>query len=375
MKYKTIGASHTVVSAIGVGCMGIGGYFTRDSSSERKSLAALELALDAGMTFIDTAEIYADGYSEELVGKVCKDRRQKIYIATKVSPEHLRKNDMISSAEASLKRLRTDYIDLYQVHWPNPCIPIEETMGALESLAYSGKIRHIGLSNYSLEDLKIAGDVLQKESLAAVQVEYNLFDRSIESSLLPYCQENGIAIIAYSPLDQGHICGGPQRYAKLEPIAEQYNATVAQLALAWLIRKNNVIPIPKASQTKHVISNAEACNIEISDRDAEIIDDITVMNTMEVPANRIRVNDDESRQSNVYCNIEDAKANIYGFTPSPAELAHDLQAGKILKAVRVRRTTDKKCGYDYELIEGRIRYWAWVIAFGGERDIPVLIRE
>jgi len=297
--------------------MGLGGYFNRDNSTEIELLTTLRLALDQGMTFVDTAEVYAGGHSEELVGKACEGRRQEIYLATKVSPEHLHKSDLIASAEASLGRLRTDYIDLYQIHWPNPQVPIEETMGAIESLVGSGKIRHIGLSNFSLKGMRDAQSCLNKETLAAVQVEYNLFDRSIESALLPYCQEQGISVIAYSPLDQGHICGGPARRAMLEPIAERYHCTVAQLALAWLVRQTGVLAIPKAFKVAHVISNAAASDIELSAEDVSIINKITAGNLVEVPVNSIRVVDDASGQRNVYCNVEEARANIYGFSPSP----------------------------------------------------------
>ena len=375
MRYKSIGSDNTVVPAIGVGCMGLGGYFNPDTSADKEVVNTLRLAFDHGMTFVDTAEVYAGGHCEELVGQAIKDRRHEIYVATKVSPENLYAVALINAAEASLKRLQTDYIDLYQVHWPSPKIPIEESIAALESLVKAGKIRHIGLSNFSLKELQAAKGCLKNETLAAAQVEYNLFDRSIESAVLPYCQEQGIAVIAYSPLDQGHICGGSHRRAMLEPIGARHNVTVAQLALAWLIQHDRVLVIPKASKTAHVMTNAAASNIELSDEDVSAISYLTAGSLVEVPVNCIRVADDASRQRNVYRNVEEARANIYGFTPSPVELAREMQAGELLKAVRVRHTNDPESGYDYDLIEGRIRYWAWVIAFDGNRDIPVLVRE
>jgi diketogulonate reductase-like aldo/keto reductase len=375
MRYKAIGSDKTVVPAIGVGCMGLGGYFNSDTSEDKEVVNTLRLAFDHGMTFVDTAEVYAGGHCEELVGQAIKDCRHEIYVATKVSPENLYPADLINAAEASLKRLQTDYIDLYQVHWPNPKIPIEESIAALESLMKAGKIRHNGLSNFSLKELLRVQSCLNQETIAAVQVEYNLFDRSIEADLLPYCQEKIITIIAYSPLDQGHICGGPHRYEMLAPIATRYNCSVAQLALAWLIRQPGVMVIPKSIKPTHVIANAGASDIELSDMDAEKIGHITARNLVEIPIDRIRVVDDASAQRQVYRTVDEARANIYGFSPSPVELAYDMRAGDLLKAVRVRRTIDPTCGSDYDLIEGRIRYWAWVIAFEGKRDIPALVRE
>jgi aryl-alcohol dehydrogenase-like predicted oxidoreductase len=376
MRCKAIGANKTVIPAIGVGTMGVGGYFQPDTSADREAINTLRLAFRHGMTFVDTAEVYGGGHCEELVAEAIKDRRHEIYVATKVSPEHLGADSLMNSVDRSLKRLRTDYIDLYQVHWPNPGIPIEETIAALETVVQAGKVRHIGLSNFSLAELKKARSSLQKETIAAIQVEYNLFDRSIEEALLPYCRDNDIMVIAYSPLDQGHICGGRRCFEMLVPIAARYGCSVAQLALAWLIRQPGIMVIPKAIDPAHVITNAEAGEITIAEDDAEEIGRITGRSLVEVPVERIRVaGDDSSAKRQVYRTVEEAIANIYGFSPSPVELAEAMRAGEILKAVRVRKTGDAAGCYDYDLIEGRIRYWAWVIAFEGKRAIPVLVRD
>lgn len=375
MRYVSVGKDATEVAAIGVGCMGLGGYFNIDHSTDAETAANLRAAFDLGMTFVDTAEVYAAGHSEELVGQAIAGRRNEIYLATKVSPEHLKYADVISAAENSLKRLRVDCIDLYQVHWPNPTIPIDETMSALAHLVRAGKIRHIGLSNFSLKELKTAAACLGGETIAAVQVEYNLFDRSIEQTLLPYCREHGVAVIGYSPLDQGHICGGPRRRAALEEIGRRYGCSAAQLALAWLIRQPGVLVIPKAAKLTHAQANAAAARFEIDDEDAAAIDRLTAYAPVEVPVDRIRVVPDDAEQRKVYRTAEEARANIYGAAPSPLELAREMQAGEMLKTVRVRAFSDPEGRYDYDLIEGRIRYWGWVLAFNGERPIPVLVRE
>lgn len=370
-----VGGDSTQVPAIGVGCMGLGGYFAADNSSDAETVANLRLALDLGMTFVDTAEVYAAGHSEELVGQAIKGRRDEIYLATKISPEHLRRSDLIAAAEASLRRLNVDCIDLYQVHWPNPDVPIGETMDALGDLVRAGKIRHIGLSNFSLKELEAARSCVGDGGIAAVQVEYNLFDRSIEQNLLPYCRQHGIAVIGYSPLDQGHICGGPDRRAALDKIAAGYGCSPAQLALAWLIRQPGVLVIPKAAKPEHARANAAAGAITIGDEDAAAIDRLTAYEPVEVPVDRIRVVPDDAAQRKVYRTAEEARANIYGATPSPLELARDMQAGEFLKTVRVRPMADPEGRYDYDLIEGRIRYWGWVLAFEGKRPIPVLVRR
>ena len=160
MRYVKLGKTMTEIPVIGQGCMGIGGYLSRDTTHDAWSLHALKIGIDLGMTFLDTAEGYGSGHSEELVGQAVQGIRDKICIATKVSPENLSYNDVISAAEGSLRRLRTDYIDLYQIHWPNPTIPVSETIRALERLLHDGKIRNIGLCNFSLREIKEMADVL-----------------------------------------------------------------------------------------------------------------------------------------------------------------------------------------------------------------------
>jgi diketogulonate reductase-like aldo/keto reductase len=352
--------------------MGIGGFFRADRASDQEAADTLRFAFDSGMTFVDTAEGYAEGHSEELVGKAIAGRRNEIYVGTKVAPEHLAKRLLLSAAEESLKRLDTDYLDLLQVHWPNPRIPIEETMDGMESLVGSGKVRHIGLCNFSLNQLRDAQKFLQRTAVAAAQVEYNLFDRSVEAEYIPYCLANNIAIIAYSPLDQGHICGGPKGRYRVEPVAERLGCSLAELALTWIVHHEQVLAIPKAAKREHVTQNARAGSLELSADDLATIDRLTAGKLVEVPVDLVRVVPDDAGQRDVYRTVEEARENPKGFTPSPLELADQMRDGDFLKPVRVRPTAS---GHGYDLIEGRIRYWAWVLAFNGRRDIPVLVRE
>jgi diketogulonate reductase-like aldo/keto reductase len=213
--------------------------------------------------------MYAGGHSEEVVAKAVKSQRKEVFIATKVSAEHLHYDDVLKSCESSLRRLETDYIDLYQVHWPNPSIPIAETMKAMEHLAAEGKIRHIGVSNFSVRQTKEAQEALSKSSLASNQVEYSLLDRSIETGLLPYAEREHITIIAYSPIAKGEILQSRrgQRWQTLDEIASKHNKTRAQVALNWLISKKPVVAIPKAASLNHVRENAGAAGWQMSKKD------------------------------------------------------------------------------------------------------------
>jgi len=329
------------VSAVGQGCMGIGGYFSRDNSRDNYFVEMLQEGINLGLTFIDTAEAYGKGHSEELVGVAVKGRRNEVFLATKVSPEHLSYADVLSAAEGSLRRLQTDYIDLFQIHWPNTRIPIEETMSAMDRLVREGMVRNIGVSNFSLQELKEVCGVV------SIQVEYNLFDRTIETDIMPYCEKEKITVIAYSPLDKGNLATNKE----LKVIASKYDKTAAQIALKWLISHPSVIVIPKATSLKHIRENAAIVEFELHTEDFEKIKQLF-------------------SQGCVYIPIEQIKADKDGqFTPNPVDLAKSIKKGLKIKPIRV-----VPIGGGFKLVEGKLRYWAWVIAHEGKLPIPALVR-
>ena len=200
MEYRELGKTGIKIPVLGMGTWGIGGFSSRLFGEEDNVICALQLGLELGMKFIDTAEMYGHGHSEEVVAKAVKNQRDEVFIATKVSGEHLAHDDVLKACEASLRRLDTNYIDLYQVHWPNYRIPISETMKAMERLVAEGKVRYIGVSNFSVRQTRDAQESLSKSELASNQVEYSLAERSIEEDLLPYAQKEHITIIAYTPV-------------------------------------------------------------------------------------------------------------------------------------------------------------------------------
>jgi diketogulonate reductase-like aldo/keto reductase len=272
MEFKELGRSGQKVPVLGLGTWGIGGFSTRYlGRGDEEGVQALRLGLDLEMRFIDTAEMYARGHSEEVAAKAVKSQREKVFIATKVSPEHLHYDDVIRSCESSLRRLETDYIDLYQVHWPNPSVPIAQTMKAMEHLVTEGKIRHIGVSNFSVRQTIEAQEALSENSLASNQVEYSLLDRSIEPDLLSYSKNAHVTIIAYSPLARGQIAHGRngQQWQILDEIATKLRKTRAQIALNWLIAKESVVAIPKAASLDHLRENIEAIGWRMDKEDYE----------------------------------------------------------------------------------------------------------
>jgi len=272
---KKLGRTDVSLPVIGMGTWKLGGLYTPDYRHDQEAIKSLKAGIELGLTLIDTAEMYGACHSEELVAKAVKGVRQNVFIATKVLPEHLSYEGVLRAAERSLKRLDTDYIDLYQIHAPNPDIPIAETMRAMENLANEGKIRFIGVSNFSVELLRQAQECLSKYQIVSNQVEYNLLDRRIEKHLLPFAEREHITIIAYSPFATGYLLryssGGKKT---LEYLAREYNKTFAQICLNWLISKKPVIVIPKAINIRHLKENAGAAGWRMKPEDYETINKV-----------------------------------------------------------------------------------------------------
>ena len=274
MKIETKKLGRTVVDVpvIGMGTWQIGGSYSPDYSDDQKAIESLKTGIELGLTLIDTAEMYGAGHSEELVGKAVKGKREKVFIASKVLPEHLSYDAVLIAAQRSLRHLDSDYIDLYQVHAPNLGIPIKETMKAMEHLVEEGLIRFIGVSNFSAKLLREAQECLSKYQIVSNQVEYNLLYRGIERDLLPFAERESITIIAYSPFSIGHLFNYSGRGVEiLRQLASKYNKTIAQICLNWLIAKKPVIAIPKAIDITHLRENAGAAGWRMEPEDYSTI--------------------------------------------------------------------------------------------------------
>ena len=259
MEYRTLGRTGERVSTIGIGTWRIG---ANESAAEKdQEIKAIGRGVQLGINLIDTAEAYSSGRSEQIVGESIKGRRNDVFIATKVSAENLRRDDVLEACEASLRRLGTTYIDLYQVHWPNPGVPIRQTMGAMEKLVYEGKVRFIGVSNFSVRETEAAKEALTKNELVSNQVEYSFANRWVESELLPYCSKDKVTLIAYSPLNRGNISGA----GTPEVLLQKYRMTPAQLMLNWVTRYEIVMAIPKAASLSHMEENASSVSVRFTE--------------------------------------------------------------------------------------------------------------
>ncbi|HEY9675558.1 MAG TPA: aldo/keto reductase [Waterburya sp.] len=302
MKTRQLGRSDVKITPILMGTWQAGKNMWV-GIEDAETIKAIRAAFDAGITTVDTAEVYGNGHSEEIIAQALSDVRNQVTYATKVFANHLKYDQVIEACEGSLKRLKTDYIDLYQIHWPsgtfkNEVVPIEETMSALNALKEQGKIRAIGVSNFSRTQLEEASQYGRIDSL---QPPYSLFWRQVEQDAMPYCVENNISILAYSSLAQGLLTGkfGPdhqfdpgdhrvknklfkgetyqrvqQALNQLRPIAEGYQCTLAQLSLAWLIAQPQTNAIAGARNAKQASQNANAAQVQLTAEDLQAIDTI-----------------------------------------------------------------------------------------------------
>jgi diketogulonate reductase-like aldo/keto reductase len=277
MEYRLLGRTGEKIAAIGLGTWLIGGGSSPDYSMDMEAIEAIRYAIELGMTHIDTAEMYGGGHAEELVGEAIKPfKRDEIFIASKVWHTNLRYDDVLRACERSLRRIQTSYIDLYYIHWPSDVIPLSETMKAMERLYKDGKIRYIGLSNFSPTQIEEARSYLSTTDVVAIQAEYSLYNRKIEGDVIPYCFRNNLTVVAYSPLARGALLADlrkpmERRVKLLMELAEKYSKTPVQIALNWVIWHDQVIAIPKALQRQHLEENAGAAGWKLTKEDYDLI--------------------------------------------------------------------------------------------------------
>ncbi|MBC7879445.1 MAG: aldo/keto reductase [Anaerolineales bacterium] len=264
MKYESIPS--LTLPKIGFGTWKLGGGSSADPKADPVSMAALRSALDMGYTHFDTAEMYANGHSEELLGLAIREskfKRETLFITSKVLPSHLQYDQVLQACENSLRHLQMDTIDLYLIHWPQAGMKLKDTFRALNKLVKDGKVKHLGVSNFSIKLLKEAQEH-SETPIITNQVPYSIADRSyVKNGLLDYCQQNDILLTAYSPIEEGRL----RSNKNLDEIAKTHNATPYQIALAWVISQPRVITIPMSTNSKHIAENFQAADIELTDKD------------------------------------------------------------------------------------------------------------
>ena len=264
MEYKQLGNTEVMIPEIGLGAWKYKG-----------GVEPLRRGIELGANLIDTAEMYR---TEDVVGQAIKDVRDQVLLATKVSGSHLKYDDVLRAAEASLRLLDTACIDLYQIHWPSRSVPIQDTLRAMEQLVDRGQVKYIGVSNFSTDELREAQAAMRHYPIVSNQVLYNLKAREIEQDLLPYCQQHNVTILAFTPLDDGRLVTKPRlrrtrSMRVLEQIAGEIQKTFAQVALNWCVSHPNVIAIPKSNSLTRTEENCGASGWRLSAAQIELLDD------------------------------------------------------------------------------------------------------
>lgn len=256
------------IPVLGLGTWQMGGGSRADYSRDDEMVGIIEQAIDMGYTHLDTAESYGKNHCEEVVGRGMKAfKRADLFITTKVAPEHLTYDGVHNAIQGSLKRLDTDYVDLYLIHWPNNDIPQRETFRALNELVADGRVRRVGVSNYSVAQMQEAIDLCDTP-IATNQVRYNLLDRTpVQNGVLAFCRDHGIPLTAYSP-----VKGGVLGHAAVRVMAEARSVSPAQIVLRWLIQQPGVITIPMSQDLTHLRDNMGALNFELSPEEMERLD-------------------------------------------------------------------------------------------------------
>lgn len=254
---------------LGMGTWGMGGKFERDESTVDRSLEVLRRGFLLGLSLIDTAELYGEGLTEEIVGRAIKGhQREDLFLISKVWKTHLAYDDVLRAAEGSLERLDTPYIDLYLIHWPSGEVPLRETTRALERLVSEGKVRAIGASNFSVADMENAQGALTTVPFSANQVEYNLLHQEARADVIPYCKAHGISVIAHRPLARGDL--SRTHTATLDMLAKKYGKTTNQIALAWIMSQG-ITAIPATLDPEHMEENYGALSIVLQAEDQRLL--------------------------------------------------------------------------------------------------------
>jgi diketogulonate reductase-like aldo/keto reductase len=267
MEHRPFGSTEREVAMIGQGTWNI------EQADSGRAIGALRRGLDLGMTHIDTAEMYGSGAAEELVGKAIAGRRDEVFLVSKVLPHNASRNGTIAACERSLKRLRTDRLDCYLLHWRGSH-PLADTVAAFARLSADGKILSWGVSNFDVHDLDELGQVAGAGKPACNQVLYHLRERAIEHAVIPWCEANAVAVVTYSPF--GHAGGFPEPHSRggrvLKAIADRHNSTPRQVALGFLTRRASLFAIPKAADPEHAEENAGAATLNLSAAEMAKID-------------------------------------------------------------------------------------------------------
>ena len=376
MKYKKIG--DTTVSQIALGTSGSGSYSTATRSNIKSRVQLYNEAVELGINFFDTAELYGGGFAEEVLGKAILNKRKDVFIASKFNPNRLTSESIISAANSSLKRLKTDYIDLYQMHWPNPDINYNELLTAIDRLLKDGKIKYFGLSNFSYPELKDIKVELKWIPISAIENQYNISRKEITKDILPFCIDNEIIVLAYSPLGQGKLLSSISNNAFIKESCIKYEVTVSQLLLNWLTSQKNIIPVVRTSNINHLKENVKALDFKCEHEVNKKLNDLVATKISNIPIKEIEIQNLDDKK--VYSSTDQAEQNPFDWIPSPMLLSKRIKQHKTVEPINLtkKKNHSGKIFYNldsYDFLGESKKYWAWILANGEHSNIPSILSD
>jgi len=359
------------IPRLGIGTIGAGSSETATENSIKERLDSFALALDSGANFFDVGEDYEGGFTEEILGRFAKGQRHKLILATKFTPQHAGYEDLLRAAEGSLRRLQTEYIDIYQMHWPNPSIPLDETIAALERLLREGKVRSIGLSNCSIQFAKSVNSLLVGARVATNQVKFNALNRPTvaEPDYFLESVRERLITIAYGVFGQGKIQFGVEARSLMSSLCRKYLVSEAQLLIAWTLTFPRTVAMIRSTNQEHIRKNIAAAGLVLDSADAESMTSCFRIIVRETPVARILIsNSDPDVCHKIYMSMDEALRNEHELCPDVKTIASEIMAGESFRPVELIPD-----GQNYQLVQGRMRYWAWCYLYGVDAMIPAVI--
>ena len=376
MIYTKIG--DMLVSKIALGTSGSGTSTTASTESINSRMKLYRDAIDLGVNIFDTAEIYGGGFAEKVLGRALSGLRKNVFISSKFNPNHISSQSIINAAESSLIRLKTDYIDLYQMHWPNPELDMSIIAEAISALLNDGKIKYFGVSNFSFQELVEIQNYIKPIPITGLECHYNVSEKDIELDILPYCSQHKINILAYSPLGQGKLISRLSKTSLLNKLCDKYSVTTSQLILNWFSLKKGVIPIVRTKNIDHLWENINSFEFEIELSDHQMLDNALRVEKINIDCKNIVIEEIDRRV--VYKSKSQAIANKLNWIPSPSLISSRIVNYNVFEPIKLIRcridNREEKYKLDpYDFLGEVKKYWGWVLARGLKSEIPAILTD
>jgi aryl-alcohol dehydrogenase-like predicted oxidoreductase len=363
------------LSNIAFGTSGSGSFANYSDDKFKSKVDLFYQVFQSGINFFDTAELYGGGLAEHILGAAFREVREDVFIASKFNPTRLNKNDLMSAFEQSLQRLQTDYIDLYQFHWPNTAADYGEIFFQLNTLKRQGKIRYIGISNFSFNELLELEKNNYLKDVSFIEILFNFGWQIPLDDLIPFCRKHNITVLAYSPLGQGKLISKIQAYVEFEIKRSSLNLSTSQVLMNWLTNQENIIPVFRSSNINHVKEIVMEKDIQPMNFVLESIKNKIQPKIIDIPLSCIKLSNIDGRQ--IYKSVEEAIKNEFDWIPSPESLSKRLSKYQPIEPLILNEHRDVNSVHytldAYDFLGENKKFWAWIIAEGFDGNAQAIL--